>query len=385
VVLPRTLPVRFVLYYDSSVDPANVAAWSDFAEDCGHNAVSPYGVAGFAPWGECIARKYVEQTNAAFAELLGTTTPFLAFESFSSAMDAELTRGHTSTELATLVQPRVQANVVTVFVVLSITGTAAGVANLMQAYPSVASGVFAVVQADTPWQAVAHEIGHAVGFPHVSGPTVGTIAKYPCCGGFEANAIQGGCDASSNIMCESSGSSFDSCEHGAFLKKIAACWLSGQGAASCVMGCNVWGSDHDVPLAACSYANGQYTCTCAGTAKTYSGPTCTSILEKYQAACVGVPPVNGVCDVFGPNTCPSGNACYAHFGLDNDCLPTGSLPLGAACVERNDCAPGSVCIETPPSGAKLCAKVCNPDTDAGCSFTDCSYYVNFNGVAVCAP
>ena len=53
------------------------------------------------------------------------------------------------------------------------------------------------------------------------------------------------------------------------------------------------------------------------------------------------------------------------------------------CVERNDCAQGSVCLET-PSGS-VCGKVCNPDTDTACASSACGYYVNFNGVAICVP
>ncbi|HET9931290.1 MAG TPA: hypothetical protein VFQ35_11405, partial [Polyangiaceae bacterium] len=78
VAVGASLPARFVLVTDPALDDASaIASWTDFTADCGSGAVGPLNQKGFAPWGECVARHYVERVNETFASLLQTKSPLL--------------------------------------------------------------------------------------------------------------------------------------------------------------------------------------------------------------------------------------------------------------------------------------------------------------------
>jgi hypothetical protein len=280
------LPVRFVLLYDPAVDdPANVAAWDDDTAECGSGAIDPFGTPGFSPWSECIGRHLVQQTNAGYAKLLGTSAPLLSFDSFTSVANASLARGRLKDDLPGLVMGLAQPGVVNAFLVLSI-ADASGVAELQQDYPNADSGVVVILRAENGWSALAHELGHAIGFPHVAGATVGPQVSYPCCGGAQVKTLQGGCNRdTSNVMCESGGSVFDTCEHGAFLKKIAACWLSGKGGRDCQASCDVFASDSNVPVASCVNSGSGLDCQCADNGPTYTATDCADAVINYQDHC----------------------------------------------------------------------------------------------------
>lgn len=234
VVPPDTISVRFVLFYDPVLDDAaDVAAWDDATDECGAGAVNPFGTPGFSPWSECVGRHIVEKTNAAYAALLGSPAPLLKFDSFTTRPNAAVTRGQRKNDLPDMLEGEALPGVLNVFLVLAI-ADGAGVADPQQPYPSADSGLVVVLRAENGWKALSHELGHAMGFPHVAGDTVPASISYPCCGGMQIATIQGGCDrAASSLMCESGGISFDTCQHGAFLKNIAGCWLSGRGNRGC--------------------------------------------------------------------------------------------------------------------------------------------------------
>lgn len=200
VVPPLSIPLRFVLLYDPALDdPALVASWTDFTAECGSGAVSSLGEPGQAPWSECTARRYLERTNAAFKELLGSETPLFAFDSYEAIADARFTRSF-GEEIAALLDERKVVGKMTVVVVQSINGDIAGVASKMQPVPDEDDGDLAVIEAGTPWQVLAHEVGHAVGFPHVAGWNAGAMAKYDCCGIAPVATQFGDCDSDSNLM-----------------------------------------------------------------------------------------------------------------------------------------------------------------------------------------
>jgi len=390
VVAKAALPVRFVLLYDPAQDnPANVPSWTDFTDTCGASATGPHGVTGFAPWGECVARKFVDQTNAAFAQLLGSIAPMLAFASYTATPNAALARGHMAKELPDILQSQIQPGLVNVFVVMAV-DDAGGVAQLQQSYPDESLGVLTILAANTDWRGLAHEFGHAIGYPHVSGKSVGFTATYPCCGGLEIATKPGACDPmTSNIMCEGPGPSFDSCADGAFLKKIAACWLSGNGNPGCAQSgtnpddCNVFDDMPGLPpLADCVNNGSSYTCTCAGSGITYSASTCLAVLEDYDAKCFPTAPT---CAPLGANQCDAGNSCYFNFGAENHCLPTGSVPLGSSCSTLNDCVEGAACLATTSSDVKVCGVVC--DSTATSTPHQCPAYCQFSAddgkLAIC--
>jgi Metallo-peptidase family M12B Reprolysin-like len=234
VVPPESLRVRFELLYDPDLDdPLRLGSSFDYVEQCGDGGLYEGQELGLAPWGECIAKNYLEATNAAFRELLGSDVPLLVFDSFTTTPEPTLARGLSSTELADAIGPLTQAGFINVFIVPDIGGNAGGVAYVSQAYPDEQSGVGLAVEGLGPPTGIAHELGHAMGFPHVSGPGTSGTVSYACCGGLQVEAVTGPCPPDGNIMCEGTGASFNSCEHGRFLKQIAACWLASKGDSSC--------------------------------------------------------------------------------------------------------------------------------------------------------
>ena len=81
----------------------------------------------------------------------------------------------------------------------------------------------------------------------------------------------------------------------------------------------------------------------------------------------GAPVTESDCHIFGPNTCPSGEACYPasippHHECESEvygsfCLEQGIGKQGSACDNTAGCAPGFVCLITGTS--TQCAALCD--------------------------
>lgn len=383
IVPAEPVGVRFELLYDPDIDDAsNLASWNDFTDDCGMSAVGPGDIAGFAPWGECVARHYVDALNGAFAELLGSDAPLFVFDSFTASPNAAVARGLGRRELPSAVEALTQPGLVNAFLVLDVAGDDAGVARLSQAYPSGFTGVAAIVEATQPWYALAHEVGHAIGFPHVGGPTTSGIARYECCGGFEAETLSGYC--SSNLMCEMAGGTFDTCDHGEFLKRIAACWISGQGGPTCGGHTCSFASGDEPPVAYCDPSEDGLTCTCTQSLTTFPAVDCNDAVVRFLDIC---DPPNQRCDLFGSPTCPEGEGCYPVLGDEPQCLPLGTLPLGADCPVPSTCVAGAICLAITAEDRGECGAICDLSGTAPESVqcpTDCRVLSSWSDtVAVC--
>lgn len=232
--MTEPIPLRFVLLYDPAVDDTTkIGSFLEFAKECGDAAeftnVEP-GI--YTAWNECAAQKLTDYTNGLYAQLLGSTAPLLKFHSYTTQPNAELARGQLAKDLPSLLEGSILPGTITAVVVMEIADQG-GIALMRQPLPSAGGGVLAVVAAENGARTLAHELGHAMGFPHVAGAEVPAVASYPCCGGMEVATAQGACMTASNIMCSGRGSTLDDCQHGAFLKKILTCWLSGQGGIDC--------------------------------------------------------------------------------------------------------------------------------------------------------
>jgi hypothetical protein len=377
---PRAIATRFVLLYDPALDdPNKVAAWSDFTAECGSSAVSPEGITGRPAWGECIAQRYVEKVNQSFAELFGSTSPFLKFESFTATPAPEIARGLDKDAVTQATKSLSENDKLNVFVVQHITN-AGGVADLSQAYPSRFSGLGVAVEATLPWAGMAHELGHAIGFPHTSGFEVPATADYPCCGVEPvATTYSPMCNEPvTNIMCTGNGTTFDTCEHGLFLKRIAACWFSGSGGISCGDdACAVRPDYAKPPLAWCQVDGEQLSCACAQGNRTYAAIDCKDAYAKNAAGCTPGP----ACDVFD-SACADGQGCYPALGQPSECLPSGAVAVGGSCVQKNDCAPGGVCRDG------KCGLICDYNsTDAATKCPEpCATLVGWSDhIWVCVP
>lgn len=374
------IPTRFVLLYDPAQDdPTNVAAWEDFTEDCGQTAISPEGITGRPPWGECIAQHYLDKVNESFGALFGSASPFLAFESYTAVPSPELARGLDTEAVTQATKPLIENGMLNVFVVMGITN-AGGVADLSQAYPSKFSGLGVTVEASLPWSGIAHELGHALGFPHTSGFEVPETADYACCGiASVPTTYSPMCDEpNANIMCTGAGKTFDTCEHGVFLKRIAACWFSGKGGPSCGEDACVVRPDYSqAPLAWCQVSGDELSCWCNAGGRTYAAADCKDAYAKNEVGCAPGP----ACDVFAP-ACDDGQGCYPGLGQPSECLPSGTVAVGGSCVEKNDCAPGGVCRDG------KCGVICDYNsTDAATKCPEpCATLVGWSDhIWVCVP
>ncbi|HKO47791.1 MAG TPA: M12 family metallo-peptidase, partial [Polyangiaceae bacterium] len=383
VVPPAAISTHFVLVVDPSVDePTNVASSRDFSADCGSTAVGGLNQTGFAAWSECVARHYVEEVNGAFASLLGSSAPMLQFGSFSVLAKPELARGRLRNELPQAIEPLAEPGGLSIFLVMDMADANGGIARRSQAYPDAFKGASVAMEAESTWQIMAHELGHAIGFSHVSGPNVEAVASYECCGGAQAATVRGDCDETSNIMCEVGGleNTFDTCEHGAFLKKIARCWLGGNGGPNCSSDACVLG---DPAAVRCKNAAGGVRCTCLANSMTYSALDCNDAVSQIFTACKGPS-----CDPFGPNLCASGAACYPTASGDNQCAIAGSAKVGSACNRPNECAPGALCVGAADGTSKcglLCDRVGGADPFAACP-ADCGEVsVLSEDLAICVP
>jgi len=222
------------LLYDPAVDePTKISSFLEFAKECGDEAEFANVVPGlYTGWSECAAKKLTDYTNALYAELLGSAAPLFEFKSYETRANAALARGQLAEKLPDLLADQVVPGTITAVVLMKIADQG-GIARMRQPLPREAAGVLVAVSAENGERTLAHEVGHAMGFPHVAGPDVGAVASYPCCGGMQVPAVQGPCTSMSNIMCTGRGSKLDDCQHGAFLKKILGCWLSGNGGMDC--------------------------------------------------------------------------------------------------------------------------------------------------------
>lgn len=380
----QPIRVHFELLYDPSTDdPLNIPSWFEFTDDCGMGAVGPEDIPGFAPWGECVAQYYVDSWNAAFSELLGSEAPLFVFDSFVASPDAALARGLGLSELPSAVEPLIQPGFVNAFLVMDIEGDAGGVARLSQSYPTEYTGVAAIAEATQPWQVLVHEIGHAIGFPHVGGATTSGLARYECCGGFEVETLPGSCSA--NLMCERAGATFDTCDHGEFLKRIAACWISGQGGPTCGDHTCSFASGDEPPIAYCDPSADGLTCTCTENQTTFAAVDCNDAVVRFLDIC---DPPNQVCELFESSACPEGEGCYPVLGEEPQCLPLGTLPVGADCPVPSICVEGSICLATVSLEQGVCGLVCDPSDTAPESVkcpTDCTTLSLWSDtLAVCA-
>lgn len=383
VVPEQPIGVRFELLYDPDIDdPSNLASWIDFTDDCGDSALGPEDFPGFAPWGECVARHFVDSINGAFAELLGSDAPLFAFDSFTASPNAALARGLGQSELPSAVEPLTQPGLLNAFLVQDVEGSIAGVARLSQAYPSEFKGFAAIMEATQPWYGLAHEIGHAMGFPHVGGPTTSGLARYECCGGLEAETLSGYCSA--NLMCERAGSSFNTCEHGEFLKRIAACWLSGQGGPTCGGHVCAFSGPDDTLIAYCDDAEGGLTCTCVESLATFDAVDCNDAVVRFNDICN---PPRPRCEIFGESTCAEGEGCYPVLGEDPQCFPLGTIPLGEDCTAPTTCVEGAVCQPIDAEDQGACSTICEIVSDASedpeCFMGCTAIYQWSDTVAVC--
>ncbi len=382
VTVGAALVARFVLVVDPALDdPTTIASWTDFTADCGNTAVGPLNQNGYAPWSECVARHYVDRINQAFASLLQTTSPLLQFGSFSVMSEPDLARGKLRNELPDAVVPFAEPAKLNVFLVMDMADANGGIARISQAYPDTFQGISVSMEAAGSWQILAHEFGHAMGFPHVSGPSVATTASYDCCGGFQIPTLRGQCTDQSNIMCEvgNGESSFDTCEHGAFLKKIARCWLGGNGGPNCSSDACVIG---DPAAVRCRNAAGGVTCTCLANSMTYPALDCNDAVSQIFTACRGPS-----CDPFGANTCASGAACYPSSSGGNQCAIAGTAQVGSSCSRSNECVPGALCVgggDTNKCGL-LCKRDGSSDGSEGCPAGCGEVSVLSADIAVCVP
>ncbi len=120
----------------------------------------------------------------------------------------------------------------------------------------------------------------------------------------------------------------------------------------------------------------------SGDSNTYVDPKCPE---------AGAPVTEDQCDIYDPNSCGAGAACYpgdippeaecTSEVYGSFCLDVGTGTQGSACDNGNGCAAGFVCLIT--GATTQCAKDCDLDGPHGCSEGFVCEPIDIPGFAAC--
>ena len=101
---------------------------------------------------------------------------------------------------------------------------------------------------------------------------------------------------------------------------------------------------------------------CSGT-----GSRCVIGLVGAQDQPLGVDVCSDACDLVAQTGCPSSMACYGYgsaAGDYTDCVYPGTIALGSACTNMEDCVSGTVCVDD--GTTTTCEQYCLVGDDTTC-------------------
>ena len=85
--------------------------------------------------------------------------------------------------------------------------------------------------------------------------------------------------------------------------------------------------------------------------------------------------------------CPQGQGCYPGDDGRGACAPAGQTGALTACLEHDQCEPGSICADVfgVPDGTKICTRACDPAAAPPCPLGAACLAVPNSPVGACSP